>query len=542
MTDFVTQRLRDVSLRKKLTFIVVTITLAATLTAGLAVFAFQAVRLRASFRNDVEALSKMVADNAIGAVSFGDASVATDIISSLRQTSDIVGAAINLPAQPRFAHYGSPLEGDPPGGPAGNGVYRGWHLRVAVPIGKTDTAIGTLQVEADFRPIFTAALLSFVLSLLAILVVAVGVALVAVGLLQGVILGPIEKLAHTARNIAAEPDYSVRAQKHGNDEIGTFTDAFNLMLDRLHDGDRALRASTQTLMAEIAERKLLQSKLIEASRLAGMAQVATGVLHNVGNVLNSVNVSTNLLFEWLTDCPPLKHLHQTAGLLREQGEALPQFLSADPRGRLVGPFVIKLTEQFSRVHDRMAEEVTKLMRNVDHIKEIVAMQQTYAKAGGVTEQVAAVELFEAAVHINESALSRHEVAVEREFTSAPIITTERHQVLQTLINFISNAIHAVKPRPANERRLRLRLETVEQQVRFTVVDNGVGIAGENLQRVFQHGFTTRADGHGFGLHASALAIRGLGGQITVQSDGLDRGARFALVLPLALPDQEGRLA
>jgi two-component system NtrC family sensor kinase len=535
MSDFIRDRLRDLSLQRKLTFIIVTITLVATLAASLAFVAFQAARLRSSFRDDVVALSKMVADNAIGSVSFGDATVATEVISSLRQKKEIVGAVIDLPAHPDFAHYGEALPPAWHSDPTSSVRYFGWHLLVAVPIGKDASEGGALHVEADFRPVFLATLLSFGLSLFAILVLVLLVALFGVSLLQGVILAPIEQLAHTARNIAAQPDYSVRAQKHGNDEIGLFTDAFNLMLDRLHEGDLALRASTQSLTAEIAERKSLQTRLIESSRLAGMAQVATGVLHNVGNVLNSVNVSANLMFEGLTECPPLKLLQQTSELLRAQGDDLPRFLAEDTRGKLVAPFIIRLAAQFAGMRDQMIEEVGKLMRNIEHIKEIVAMQQTYAKAGGVMERVDATELFDAAVHINQASLTRHSVEVIREFTGAPVFTTERHQVLQTLINFISNAAHAVARREIGNRRIRLRLEADQTRVRFAVEDNGVGIAAENLPRIFQHGFTTRADGHGFGLHASALAIRNLGGRVAVHSAGQEQGARFTLDLPVNPP-------
>ena len=110
--------------------------------------------------------------------------------------------------------------------------------------------------------------------------------------------------------------------------------------------------------------------------------------------------------------------------------------------------------------------------------------------------------------------------------------TDRHQVLHILVNFMTNAVQAVKVRPDGERQVTLHLAHSAGRIMFTVEDNGSGISAENLQKVFQHGFTTRKDGHGFGLHSGAIAARNMGGSVKVYSPGLGLGARFTLDLPL----------
>ena len=264
-----------------------------------------------------------------------------------------------------------------------------------------------------------------------------------------------------------------------------------------------------------------------------MAHVATGVLHNVGNVLNSVNVSAEIMRDTLRSNHHFALLDQTTALLKAQGGDLVHFMTEDSRGKLVAPFLIVLGEQIALVHRDLLEEARRLSSNVDHIKEIVALQQNYAGGGGVVLKVGPAELFSDALRITEASLSRHGITVTRDFADVPEILTDRHQVLQILVNFVTNGVEALNSRMPGERLLRVALHQESNTVEFIVEDNGIGIAPENLQLIFQHGFTSRKDGHGFGLHSGALAAHNLNGKLLAHSDGLDRGARFTLVLPLA---------
>jgi signal transduction histidine kinase len=169
---------------------------------------------------------------------------------------------------------------------------------------------------------------------------------------------------------------------------------------------------------------------------------------------------------------------------------------------------------------------------VDHIKEIVAMQQAYAKVAGVLEPVFLVELAESALKMQADSMARRDVTLVRQFEAVPPVTTDRHKVLQILVNLLSNARHACEQGTTHQREITLRVRPgAAGTVLIEVTDNGVGISSENLTRIFAHGFTTRKGGHGFGLHSAALAARELGGSLTVRSEGLGKGATFALTLP-----------
>jgi len=298
------------------------------------------------------------------------------------------------------------------------------------------------------------------------------------------------------------------------------------------------------VLQDITERKEAEAELerthrqlLDISRAAGMAEVATSVLHNVGNVLNSVNVSAAVLSDKIRKSK-LSYLTKATAMLREHAADLPAFLADDPRGRKLPGFLIEVADHLSREQRAQLEELATLGKNIEHIKEIVAMQQSYAKVAGVVETISAVDLIEDALRMNEAALARHEVQVIREYSDVPPVSVERHKVLQILVNLVRNAKYALDEGREPERQMRLRLERSNGAfIRISVIDNGAGIPPENLVRIFNHGFTTRKEGHGFGLHSGALAARELGGTLAVHSDGPGKGATFTLELPL-IPGME----
>jgi PAS domain S-box-containing protein len=292
---------------------------------------------------------------------------------------------------------------------------------------------------------------------------------------------------------------------------------------------------TQLKHAE-QELERLNEQLMKTSRQAGMAEVATGVLHNVGNVLNSVNVAASMATRRVRDYQ-VHNLRRLASLVQAHEEDLSEFITADERGRNLPGFIGHLADHMSRSEEQLLEEMHALARNIDHIKEIVSTQQSYARTAGLIEVVNVVDVIEDALRINTAALEREGIAVSRSFEPVDSVEIDRPKVLQILVNLISNARHALRSMPDGQRRLSLSLrevgDTAGPFVEIRVTDNGVGIKAENLRRIFAHGFTTRHDGHGFGLHSGAIAARSLGGRLVAESDGDGCGASFTLVLPKA---------
>jgi signal transduction histidine kinase/ligand-binding sensor domain-containing protein len=304
---------------------------------------------------------------------------------------------------------------------------------------------------------------------------------------------------------------------------------------------RHLARSNRALASEVEERKRIEREkeethrqLVEASHQAGMAEVATSVLHNIGNVLNSVSVSAELIAEKVRGSKVVE-VPKVARLLKEHAPE-PGFLSEHPKGKMVPGYLESLGEHLVFERDEALGEVRALQQNVSHIKEIVAMQQQYSKLCGFVESVRLTELVEHALRLSETSLARHQIRLRRELLEDGAVMVEKHKVLQILVNLIRNAKQACdasgRPDPVVVVRT-LRLPS--DRVRVQVEDNGVGIAPENLTRIFSQGFTTRKDGHGFGLHSSVLAACELGGSLTVESRGPGLGACFTLELPTAPP-------
>jgi PAS domain S-box-containing protein len=314
----------------------------------------------------------------------------------------------------------------------------------------------------------------------------------------------------------------------------------------LSSGQRMVGPAGQPLGAlavieDITERRLAEDELervhkqlLVASREAGMAEVATNVLHNVGNVLNSVNVSASIVSEGIrkSKCAGLSRV---AALLSEHAPDLTAFLTG-PKGRHLPVYLQELADELIAERDAASAELAVLRGNVEHIKEIVAMQQSYARRSGVTDTVDIRTLVEDSLRMNEGAFSRHGVVLVRDFQEVPQITVDKHKVLQILVNVIRNAKYACDESTSAEKRVTVRVRAENDTMLIAVIDTGVGIPPENLERIFSHGFTTRKDGHGFGLHSCALTAKDLGGALRCESPGPGQGATFTLTLPLTQPE------
>ena len=657
--------LRDMPIKQKVTMVILLTSATALLLAGGGLFVFQMITFQQSFKRDLTALGEIASTLCGVQIDFADPQAANETLGALKEKPQIKEAQLRLMDGTLFAQYPdkktAPPGGNPewkPQAPKGRVV----HLKGAYPIysegdykifskpifiNKGKEQVGMLHLRSEYKKELRKLLLSYAGILALVLSFSILLTALLSSRLQRVISEPILRLAQTAKVVAEQRDYSVRASKLEGDEIGQFTDAFNQMLEQIQGRDTALRLSHQkfeTLVNSIegvvweadpetfrfvfvskqAERLLghplndwvenpkfwqanlhpedrdravqtsrnammekrfcsqeyrmlakngsslwirsystvvleadkpvllrgvlldvtrekkaaeelvaVHAELLETSHQAGMAEVATGVLHNVGNVLNSVNVSSTLVCERVRRSE-LTTLVRVAALLREHEADLSTYLTTDPKGRMMAGFIQSLADQLSKERTETLLELELLVKNIGHIKEIVAMQQSYARVSGVVESLPVTELVEDALQINSTAFRRHGVEVVRQFEIVPPVSVNRHKVLQILINLLSNAKYAVDQATVYNKRLILGVALYgKDHVRIAVQDNGIGIPQENLTRIFSHGFTTKKEGHGFGLHSGALAARQMGGALYAQSGGPGQGATFILELPIS---------
>jgi len=280
-----------------------------------------------------------------------------------------------------------------------------------------------------------------------------------------------------------------------------------------------------------------QAELVSSARRAGMAEIANNVLHNVGNVLNSVTVSSGVLRSRL-QASRADNLRRLVRMLNDNSADLADFFARDERGRRLPEYLGKIADTLATDQRELLEEVSALCRSVEHIQTIVATQQAYAGSTSVLEPVRVEDLVEDALRMSCAATPRPNVSIVREFAPTPQILLDRHLTLQILINLFSNALQALERVSDGAGHIAIGVAQSEMQgeprLKIRVADTGDGIASENLTRVFGHGFARRQSGQGLGLHGSALAAKAMGGLLTVHSEGPGRGAEFTLDLPLKL--------
>jgi len=290
--------------------------------------------------------------------------------------------------------------------------------------------------------------------------------------------------------------------------------------------DRRVRERTREL-------EETQRRLVDTAHRAGMAEIATNVLHNVGNALNSVSVSTDIVLGRL-QTSRIGTIERIAQLLSHHKNDLSGFFATDARSQALPALVDSLAKHMAEERRANLEDLFRVYKHVGHIRDIVSLQQSFAGAPRLVDDVIVTELVDDAIRISAIDEVKHGLEITRNIAvPSNRWSLEKHRVLQILVNLISNAGHALIATTDDRKKNLVVSATVENNdcLRFTVHDTGCGISTEVMPRLFTFGFTTRPGGHGFGLHSCAVAARSMGGEIIAHSDGIGRGATFTLVLP-----------
>lgn len=331
---------------------------------------------------------------------------------------------------------------------------------------------------------------------------------VLVWLLQRMVVGPLVRLTQHALEIRATADLSRRSGVVRRDEIGTLAHEFDGMVERL--------AASQT-------------RLLEQARAGGMSEVATSVLHDVGNAMQAVQASAGCLRQHLHS-RNLSDLERVSRLLVAQADELANWLTSDAKGRQVPSFLVGLADGLAAEHEAMTRELALLAAGLEHIGQLVDRQRQHSGQRGAIETLDATTMLREAARIAGVEAAAVDVSVE--VTASGPFRAERHKLLAVLINLVRNACEAVAGLPPERRALRLTATDAEPgHIRFAVEDRGVGIAANDLHRVFQGGWTSKGQGHGVGLHGAANSVREMNGRLWAESDGPGRGARFLVELP-----------
>ena len=341
-------------------------------------------------------------------------------------------------------------------------------------------------------------------------IAAVGVlSLVLLLLLQRIVVAPLSELTRHAVAVGHSDDLSARCTLRSDDELGVLAREFDTMVERLAHS---------------------QARLLESAREGGMSEVATSVLHDVGNALQGIHTSTGLLERGLAG-RNLADLERVSAMLAEHTHDLDRWLTQDPKGKRVPPFLLALSGSLREDYAALRGELDALRSGIDHIQALVSAQHEHAGRRGALDRVDLAQLLDNAVQLSNGA-ENDNIEIERDYAVCPCVRTEKHKLLAVLVNLVRNARQALEDTEVQSRRIRLRIRPSGQdRVRVEVEDTGVGIAPAALERIFQAGFSTKRGGRGLGLHGAANGAREMNGRLWAESDGPGRGARFLLELP-----------
>ena len=284
----------------------------------------------------------------------------------------------------------------------------------------------------------------------------------------------------------------------------------------------------------LAEQERLRSQLGEAAYKIEMADVASTVLHNVGNVLTSVTVAANMV-ESVVDQSSVILVNRMAELIKAHDQDLGTYLTEDPKGKRIPPSLEKLGTHLIEEQRAVLKEMKGLVRNIRHMKQIIASHQTMAKSAGQAEQISLADVLSHAMGLSFQPGDEKWITIRPDYQQVPTVLVDQHQLLQILVNLLRNAKQAMRQQVQDSHELNLSVkyqDDDEASVVMTIQDSGIGIAPEHLSKMFTRGFTTKTDGNGIGLHSSILAIQNMGGSMQVQSEGVGRGATFTLTFPV----------
>lgn len=292
---------------------------------------------------------------------------------------------------------------------------------------------------------------------------------------------------------------------------------------------------------DITERKqteealrVMQQRLVANAHTAGMAEIATGVLHNIGNILNSVNISTEELSNTLKSSK-IDGFRRAQEIVETHADNLGEFFTQHPKGKLIPSYYQTLAEALIEEHQLLNEEVGELKNKISIMRDVISTQQTYAKSSLYTEDVYITGLVEDALKLQMASLAKHGVRIERHYEDDPRGTVSKVKIIHVLTNLIKNGKEAMEDIRETDKRSVLKLivkQVGDNTMEIRVSDNGCGIEPGDLNKIFNHGFTTKDDGHGFGLHTCANFMTEMGGSLHAESKGPGMGATFVMRFPL----------
>ncbi|MBU3917720.1 response regulator [bacterium] len=278
------------------------------------------------------------------------------------------------------------------------------------------------------------------------------------------------------------------------------------------------------------ELKEANKQLIEVAHRAGMADIAAGIIHNVGNILNSVKSSAYLMRQDVVQNSGIKWLKKANALQKEHESDIEDFIVNNPKGKQLLQFYMLLEGEIEKVQSRLGEEIDRLDSHVNKAIEVISAQQAYAGTSSFSERMDLSKIVNDTLAIHATALESDSIAIDKDFQEIPEVLVQKTKLIHILTSLIQNAKEAMIKTPSAERKLKISIVADNEAAFIRFSDTGCGIKKENLRKIFFHGFSTKESSQGFGLHRCANYMTEMGGRMWAESEG--SGAIMVLRFPL----------
>jgi tetratricopeptide (TPR) repeat protein len=300
---------------------------------------------------------------------------------------------------------------------------------------------------------------------------------------------------------------------------------------KLNQKNKQITKQKNQLSKTLKELSETQKMLTDTAHRAGMAEIATGILHNVGNVLNSVKVSSQILKEKIKSSK-VNNLQKVLSLMEEHTNDIGEFITSDEKGKMLPTYLLKVGTTLKDEQDNSLEELSSLHNGINHIEEIIAVQQSYAGVSGLVEKVALSNMMDDVLKMHSEMFRKYKIKITKKYSKTKPILIEKGKLIQVFVNLLKNAKESLETKNEKNRIITINISEDKQYQTVEITDNGTGIPKKNLTKIFSYGFSTKKEGKGFGLHTSALAMTEIKGKLILKSDGIGKGAKFIVKVPV----------
>jgi len=342
--------------------------------------------------------------------------------------------------------------------------------------------------------------------------------------------GKVRKKKRSFEEVLFKEDKSYFLLAHllyiGNDFIGF------VIFDPIEPDLRIYRALGLQISTALNGVKLFEKldasyrRLMDQAHKRGMED-STGILHNIANIMNSVNVTTHSI-ENLMSVSVVNDLLMANKMLEARFDELDDFIKNDPKGKKLMQYYVSMSESFENFQKKLQIHINRLLDKIGLIEGIINEQQSFIGVRSSLEEIDLVPIVDDVLKMYQTLIDRFGIKVIRNADDSVVALGQRTKLFHVLTNIIKNGIESMEDTSDGDKVLSVAVYRESENVFIRVSDSGPGISAGNLESIFAYGFTTKKNGHGFGLHSCANYMTEMKGRIWAEHGEGGRGAVFVM--------------